>query len=763
VTLVQFVPTEPPLRADLAIAFVFAGAAQALVATRHERWARRLGLGAAALAAFALVKHAFGGLDLPLDHLFSNHPSAAATYYSSRMTAASAVSMIMVGTGVVLVVRRPTGSFVLGMMTTVLGMIEFTSRLLGAGTVLKWDGSPGGAILASVGFILVGTGLVLESRRRAVAAGRRRTEPYLVGMVTAVGAALFWQSLVYQETAQLMSLLNATAIGIRSTLAHRLSDITSSLEIFAAESDRIGGHGDTWTTSVQIVMGNHPSVVALWWLKSDGTPIATQWRPEYRGARISDPPDEMERTALAQTAARHSRRAIIGRAGRLQENEGRPSVRVLAPVRGTGEDDLLIAVVDVAIFARDALAGTQNENAVTIVAGDEVLFRSVGTASRAERRSVERRSLTLPLSGGSEWTIDVGPSAVQVATRSSIPAVTLLAGLVISALLVSALQASEIDRSRARELATALRQLETQTRQLRDADRRLRDLNEDLERRVAERTTQLTTANEVLERENRLRLRAQLRLSSANQNLREFDAFISHELRQPLAAMRLWVDLLASTDTERLSAKHRGFVEKLSVEVGRMAELIENELALSQTSGAETATEPVPLGDLLDEVAQSLSSRLEEVCGRVVREELPTVLADPRQMRQLFLNLIDNAIKYRLPDQQLLIQIRATDEHRGDFAETYGDEYCEIIVEDNGRGVAAEESRAIFEMFRRVGDDQGVSGSGVGLSVCRRIVERHDGTIFADSAEGQGARFHVVLPLAAVSDAEKTPAGNVHS
>jgi signal transduction histidine kinase len=746
--LVRMLPNGPPFRVDLAIAFMLGGAALALVPTGHERWASRLGLGVVALAVLAAAKHFVGEPDLLLDHLFPDHPASVDAYYSSRMSAASALTTLIAGLGIVIVARRPTASFVLGMMTAVLGLIELTGHALAGGAALQWDGSRGGAMHASFGFVVLGAGLVMESRRRSTVGGRRRVEPYLVGVVTALGAALFWQSLVQQEILQLRSLLNATAIGIRSTLSGRLSDITSSLEIFAAESERIRAQAESWPASVQIVMANHPSIVALWWLKNDGTPIATEWRPEHRGARISEPPDEAERAALALTEARHSRRAIVGRVGPLQENDGRPSLRILTPLRRRADADLLIAVVDIATFARDALAGTQNENAVTILAGEEVLFRSVGTASRAERRSVERRSLTLPLSGGAEWTIAVGPSAVQAATRSSIPAITLLAGLVISALLVSALHASELDRASARQLAAALRQLESQARQLRDADRRLRELNEDLERRVVERTTQLTRANEVLEKENRLRLRAQLRLSSANQNLREFDAFISHELRQPLAAMRLWVDLLESTDPEKLSEKHRGYVEKVSVEVGRMGELIENELTLSKTSGGDTATEPVRLDDVLEELRQSMAPRLAEVEGEIRFGELPTVLADPRQMRQLFLNLIDNAIKYRRPEEPLLIQVQTTDQHRGDFAETYGDEYCEIVVEDNGRGVAADKGGEIFEMFRRVGDNNAVSGSGVGLSVCRRIVERHDGTIFADTAPERGARFHVVLPLA---------------
>lgn len=746
--LVQVLSSSPPLSADLAAAFILAGVALAVLPTRHERWAARLGLLVITVAVFAGAKHLLGANGQFFDQLFADHPSAAATSHSSRMAMTSAVAMLMAGLAITQITRRPAPSFVLGTITATLGVIDLTSHLIGDGSGLRWDDGPGGSIHASFGFAVLGGSLLVESRRRTASAGPRRIEPYLVGLVTAFAAVLYWQSLVHQEKAQLEALLDATAIGIRSTLAGRLARITSSLEILAAENARTTDSGETWQSGVQLVLANHPSIVVLWWLRSDGTAVAAEWRPERQGEHLPDPPDTTERAALALTEVRHSRRAIIGRMGLLQENTGRPSMRVLAPMGRSADSDLLIAVVDIAVFARDALAGAQNENAVTIFAGDEVLFRSVGTATRAARRSVARSTMAMPLSGGAELTIAVGPSSVQVATRSSIPAIALIAGLVISVLLVTALQASELDRNHARDLANALHQLELQAHQLRDTDRQLRELNEDLERRVRERTTQLSTANEVLERENRLRLRAQLRLSSANQNLREFDAFISHELRQPLAAMRLWVDLLAAAGPHELSDKHRGYVEKVSAEIGRMGELIENELALSKTSGAEAASEPVVLDDVLNEIGQTLAPRLEEAGAEFRFGPLPTVLADPRQMRQLFLNLVDNAIKYRRPDVPLRISARVTTDHGDEFAETYGDDYCEILVEDNGRGIAADKGGEIFEMFRRVGDNRSVSGSGVGLSVCRRIVERHDGAISADSAPEGGARFHVILPLA---------------
>jgi len=743
--LVQLLERAAPLRVDLAFGFVLSGAALFLLPSRKYRAAQLLAGGAIAVAAFAAVKHLLREPGLPLDYLFASHPSAAFSTYTSRMSVPAALYLGMASLGLIALPRRPRASLALGMLTATLALVGIAGGLVGG--LETQQGGPSTAVHASIGFLLLGAGLALAAMQITADSGRRRIEPYLVGMVTAAGTLVFWQSLVHQETLQVQRLINASAVGIRSTLATNLTDLTSALEVLAAETDRLDGDIEAWDSNVQILLANQPSVAALWWLKRDGSSIAVKWSPGSATASLPMAPAPDELAALEVRAQRQSRRVIMGRIA-PQTDAADSSLRILLPLHRGAGDELLLAVVDIASFARDALEGIESESAVTMRAGSEVLFRSTGTADKAGRRSVTSATATLPLPGGTNWTIVVGPSATQLGTRSAIPAVALLAGLVISALLISALNGSERERQRAHELAEALRRLELQTRQLRDTERRLLDLNQQLENRVDERTSQLSRANGVLERENRLRRRAQTRLTSANQHLREFDAFISHELRQPLAAMRLWVDLLQTAGSAELADKQRGYAAKVSVEITRMSELIENELALSKASDIDSLLTPVALDEVLDDLAGTLAPRLEEVGGALAVAPLPTVLADARMMRQLFLNLLDNAIKYRRDDVPLRISVRAAEEHRDDFVETYGEEFCEIIVEDNGHGIPADKCAEIFELFRRVGDSPGVSGSGVGLAVCRRIAERHDGAIEADPTARGGARFRVVLPLA---------------
>jgi len=267
-------------------------------------------------------------------------------------------------------------------------------------------------------------------------------------------------------------------------------------------------------------------------------------------------------------------------------------------------------------------------------------------------------------------------------------------------------------------------------------------LTRDLERRVAERTADLARANAALRTENRLRERAQVTLVRANEDLRQFAAFVSHELRQPLASSQIWWELLEAAAGQSLDERSRRYLTQLRLSITRMGAFLDGQLRLACAAYErhEASMESVNVHDLVEEVAASFKDELAEAGARVDVGPLPIVHADPVQMRQVFRNLIENALKYRRDGAALHVRVE------GEICEEEGSALCEIRVHDNARGFSQAEAEQIFEIFRRLGDGT-VSGSGLGLALCRRIVEHHDGTIVARGRAGEGSTFVIRLPL----------------
>lgn len=184
---------------------------------------------------------------------------------------------------------------------------------------------------------------------------------------------------------------------------------------------------------------------------------------------------------------------------------------------------------------------------------------------------------------------------------------------------------------------------------------------------------------------------------------------------------------------------------------GRMKGLIEDLLALSQVTTQGRPFVPVDLGEVVRGVTSDLEATLEESSGRVEVGEMPTIDADRPQMRQLFQNLIGSAVKFRRPGEAPMVRVRARVlPERRDGARARGapgGELCCITVEDNGIGFDEQYLGRIFAPFERLHGRGSYEGTGMGLAICRKVVERHGGEISAKGLPGQGATFIVTLPV----------------
>lgn len=226
------------------------------------------------------------------------------------------------------------------------------------------------------------------------------------------------------------------------------------------------------------------------------------------------------------------------------------------------------------------------------------------------------------------------------------------------------------------------------------------------------------------------------RLERSNQELQEFAFIASHDLQEPLRKIRIFGGRLRSRYDEVLDSDGRDYLDRMQKAAERMQHLIDALLNYSKVTTQASPFEQVDLKAVALEVAADFKARIEEVNGRLEIGDLPTLEADPSQMRQLFSNLIGNALKYK-NESALSIRIH-TDGCNGGL--------CRIFIEDNGIGFDEKYLDRIFMLFQRLHGRGQYEGTGIGLAICKKIVERHKGTITARSIPGSGSTFIVLLP-----------------
>ncbi|MGH9338830.1 MAG: sensor histidine kinase [Acidobacteriota bacterium] len=238
-------------------------------------------------------------------------------------------------------------------------------------------------------------------------------------------------------------------------------------------------------------------------------------------------------------------------------------------------------------------------------------------------------------------------------------------------------------------------------------------------------------------------------LARSNKELEEFAYVASHDLQEPLRKIQAFGERLKSRFSDALGNDGLEYVNRMRNAAARMQVLISDLLTLSRVSTRTLPFKPVDLNAIVRDVLSDLETTLEQTGGKVEVGELPEVQADSVQMRQLFQNLIGNALKFYQEGRPPVIQISGEIrdgldrlKHRAGSAKQ-----TRISVKDNGIGFDENYKGKIFLPFQRLHGRNEYEGTGMGLAICRRIVERHNGSITAESKLGEGAAFIVTLPL----------------
>jgi len=238
-------------------------------------------------------------------------------------------------------------------------------------------------------------------------------------------------------------------------------------------------------------------------------------------------------------------------------------------------------------------------------------------------------------------------------------------------------------------------------------------------------------------------------LARSNSELEQFAYVASHDLQEPLRKIQAFGDRLKTkVDSAQMQDGH-DYLERMQSAAARMQRLINDLLSFSRVISATQPFVPVNLGAVTKEVLTDLEVRIEQTKAKVEIGELPTIEADPMQMRQLVQNLIGNGLKFQAPNSQPVVKVHAkivTKPFAGGESSP-DDKVCELTIQDNGIGFDEKYLDKIFAMFQRLHGRTEYEGTGVGLAICRRITDRHGGSIKAKSKPGEGATFIITLPV----------------
>jgi PAS domain S-box-containing protein len=234
------------------------------------------------------------------------------------------------------------------------------------------------------------------------------------------------------------------------------------------------------------------------------------------------------------------------------------------------------------------------------------------------------------------------------------------------------------------------------------------------------------------------------RLEASNRELEEFAYIVSHDLQEPLRTLAFFSDSLQADLGDKLADQPRRDLQFIVGAADRMQQLVRDLLALSRAGRAELKRQRVALGECVQTALTALSTRIRESGAQIEVGELPEVSGDRTLLTQLFQNLIGNAIKFVPKGRAPQVSVSARRQNSSWI----------VGVHDNGIGIKPEYAQKIFAPFQRLHAQTEYEGTGIGLAICRKVVQRHGGTIWVESAPGAGAHFQFEIPAEQIADGE---------
>ena len=275
----------------------------------------------------------------------------------------------------------------------------------------------------------------------------------------------------------------------------------------------------------------------------------------------------------------------------------------------------------------------------------------------------------------------------------------------------------------------------------------LKNINKSLESEINERKASEEKVHEL----NHKLLQNIERLESANKELDRFAFMASHDLQEPLRKIITFSDRLSSKYTGKLDEEADMYINRIQGAAERMRALIKDILALSKIVADRDSFVDTNLNTLVNDVISEMDMGIKEKQAKILVDKLPSLIINPVLMRSLFQNLISNSLKYSKKDTKPIIRISSEISfERNKNEKDAKEKYCRIYVTDNGIGFDQKDSEQIFSIFKRLHFNNEFEGTGIGLAICKKITEQHNGFISARSKVNEGSTFIVSLPVDAL-------------
>jgi PAS domain S-box-containing protein len=239
-------------------------------------------------------------------------------------------------------------------------------------------------------------------------------------------------------------------------------------------------------------------------------------------------------------------------------------------------------------------------------------------------------------------------------------------------------------------------------------------------------------------------------LETQNKELQQFAYVAAHDMKEPLRKVRFYYSAILDEGVEALSERQQAWMERAAEAARRMQGFIEDLLSFTRAAEPVNQLEAVDLNAVVAEVSAFYQDSLVEANGSIVASDLPVIQGIPFQVRQVFVNLFGNAIKYREQGRPLRIEVSGSvvaSPGLADAKQYLPARFLRVKVKDNGMGFDAEHAEKIFDMFERLHGRDAYEGTGIGLSICRKIMENHRGLIRAEGCPGEGAVFEAFFPM----------------
>ena len=232
-----------------------------------------------------------------------------------------------------------------------------------------------------------------------------------------------------------------------------------------------------------------------------------------------------------------------------------------------------------------------------------------------------------------------------------------------------------------------------------------------------------------------------MELQRSNEDLQQFAHVASHDLKEPVRKIKFYSNMLQDQFSSILPAKAVGHLAKIHNATDRMFSMIDGVLKYSSIRGSTNDIEKIDLNTLFRDVESELEVLINQKFAVILRDNLPEIEGAPVLIHQLFYNIVNNALKFSTTEKQPIINITA------ELLKKFNVEMVKITIADNGIGLDPDYVTKIFNPFIRLNPKDKYEGTGLGLSLCKKIIEQHYGIIEAIGSEGQGATFNIILPL----------------